>query len=156
MGRMYSVSFSATAITVAADLFEISPADDKPCIVHALYLGQTTETGEAQEEQLQIQIIRGHTTSGSGGAAATPRPLNPSDAAAGFTAEVTNTTQASVGTTHTLHSDTWQVRGPYQLVFTPECRPTVSQGQTTLVVRLGAAPADSISIAGTLYVEEEG
>lgn len=156
MSRMYSVSFTATAVTVAADLFEITPADDKPCVVHAIYLGQTTELGDTAEEQLGLTLVRGHTTSGSGGSSATPRPRNPSDAAAGFAAEVVNTTAASVGTTVTLHADSWNVRGPYQLIFTPETRPIVTQGNTTLVLRMTGAPADSVSITGTMYVEEQG
>lgn len=156
MARMYSVSFTATAITVAADLFELTPADDKPLVIHAVYLGQTTELGDAAEEQLGLTLVRGHTTSGSGGSAATPRPMNPSDVAAGFAAEVCNTTAASVGTTVTLHSDTWNVRGPYQLIFTPEMRPIVTQANTTLVLRMTGAPTDSVSIAGTMYVEEQG
>lgn len=154
MGRMYVVTFSAVATTVAADLFEITPADDKPLAIHALFLGQTTELGDAAEEQLQILVVRGHTTSGSGGSSATPAPIGPNDTAAGFTAEVNNTTQASIGTTVNLHVDTWNVRGPYQIILTPEMRWRVSQANTTLVVRLGAAPADSITISGTLYVEE--
>jgi hypothetical protein len=156
MGRMYSVSFENVAVTAASDLFEITPADDKPCIIHSLYLAQVTETGDAAEEGLRLKIIRGHSTGGSGGTAPTPRPLNPSDAASGFASEVNNTTSASAGTGVDLHADAWNVRVPYVLVFTPETRPQVSQGQTTLVVRLMAAPADSITMAGTLYVEELG
>lgn len=156
MGRMYSVSFTAVAATAQQDLFEITPADDKPCIVHSLYLGQSSDAGDAQDEVLGLRIIRGFTTSGSGGSAATPRPLNPSDAAAGFAAEVNNTTVATTGTTNDLHADAFNVRAGYQMVWTPETRPMVSQGNTTLVVRLITTPADSLTISGTLYVEEIG
>lgn len=155
MGRMYSVNFNAVAVTAAQDVFEITPADDKPCIIHALILGQYSDFGDAQDELLSIRIIRGFTTSGSGGAAATPRPMNPSDAAAGFAAETNNTTVATTGTTNDLHADVWNVRAPYQFIWPPEMRPKVSQGQTSLVVRI-TAPADSLTMNGTLYVEEEG
>jgi len=33
-------------------------------------------------------------------------------------------------------------------------RPKVSQANTTIVVRLLAAPADSVTMGGTIYVEE--
>lgn len=156
MGRMYTVTFTAVASPTAIwDLFEIRPADDKPCVVHAIVLGQTTELGDAAEEQLALRLIRGFTSTGSGGATPTPAPLNPSDAAAGFSAETNNTTIATTGTTVDLHCDSWQIRSPYVWIFTPEMRPAVGQGNTSLVLR-ASAPADSITISGTLYVEELG
>src|SRR3990167_5918895 len=126
-GRIYTVVGQSVNLpaTNAFDLVEITPADDKPIRLHAFFLGQSgsADFGDAQEEGLRIAIIRGHTTSGSGGSAPTPRPLNRSDAAAGFTAEVANTTIASVGTTHQLHEDCWNVRTPYIYMPTPEMRP---------------------------------
>lgn len=157
LGRIYTVSFENVAVTASQDFFEITPADDKPCIVHALYLANLTDFGDAQEEGLRLKIIRGHATSGSGGSAPTPRPMNPSDAAAGFASEVNNTTIASAGTGVDLHCDGWNIRVPYVWIPTPEMRPIVTQGAgTTLVVRLMAAPADSVTMSGTLYVEEQG
>jgi hypothetical protein len=158
MGRMYTVALQLTAYTAQIDLFDLAPADDKPIILHAVYLGQSTELGDTAEEQLGIQYIRGFATVGSGGSAPTPSPCNPSDAAAGFTARTGDTTVAVVGggtTTH-MHADTWNVRGPYVYIPTPEMRMQCSQGQTRLVIRLTGAPADSVTIAGTAYVEEQG
>lgn len=154
MGRVYAVTFTATAVTAAVDLFELSPADDRPIRLLGLFLGQTTELGDAAEEQLELRIIRGHTTSGSGGSSATPAPLSPADAAAGFAAEVLNTTLASAGTGAVLWADSWNVRAGYPLIFTPEMQPQASQANTTIVVRLASTPADSITIVGTLIVEE--
>jgi hypothetical protein len=155
-GRLYAVSFTAVAVTAAQDLFEIAPADDKPVYLHALYLAQTTELGDAAEEVLRVSVIRGHATSGSAGSTATARPMQPSDTAFGGVAEVNNTTIASTGTAVELHVDGWNVRVPYQLVWTPETRPFCTQAQTTIVVRLMAAPADSVTVSGTLLVEELG
>jgi len=158
-GRVYSVVFENVAISAAQDLFEITPADDKPCEILALFLsnvGGTADAGDAQEELLRLLITRGYTTSGSGGSAPTPRPLNPSDAAAGFAAEVNNTSLANTGTTHDLHADGWNVRVPYQMIWTPETIITVTQAQTSLVVRLVGAPADAVNVSGTLYVRERG
>src|SRR5574343_36976 len=154
MGRMYAVTFESVAVTAQVDFFEISPADDKPCIVHACYLSQSSDVGDAAEEMLRVKIIRGHATGGSGGSAPTPAPLNPGDAAAGFAAETNNTTIASTGTAVDLHAEAFNIRSGWVYMPTPEARPVVNQGNTTLVVRLMAAPADSLSMSGTLIVEE--
>lgn len=155
MGRMYAVTFENVAVTAAQDFFEISPADDRPVLIHAIYLSQSTDVGDAAEEMLRVKIIRGHTTGGSGGSAPTPAPLGSSaDAAAGFTAEVNNTTIASAGTAVDLHAETFNIRAGLVYIPTPEARPGASQANTTLVVRLMAAPADALSMSGTLIVEE--
>jgi len=157
MGRMYTVEFEAVAVTAANgdhDWFEITPADDKPLKVWALFLSQSTELGDAAEEQLRYKVIRGHATSGNG-TATTPAPLNPNDPAASFTAETVGSTIASTGTAIDLHSDTFNVRTGLQLVLPPEMRWGVTQAQTTLVVRLMAAVADDITMSGTLYVVED-
>lgn len=154
MGRMYTVEFENVAVTAAQDFFAIEPADDNPVAIHAVYLSQSTDAGDSEEEFLRFKIIRGNTTSGSGGTAPTPRPLNPNDGAAGFTAEVNNTTEASAGTEHDLHSGHFNIRVGLELIFTPEMRPRTSEADGFLVVRLMAAPTDSLTMSGTLYVEE--
>lgn len=151
---MYTVVFAGVAVTAQQDLFEITPTDDRPVEFAGLFISQTTEVADAQEEQLRYAIIRGHTTSGSGGSAPTPQSLEPRSAAAGFTAEVNNTTIASAGTAVTLHEDSFNVRAGLALWFPPECMPAADQGQTTIVVRLLTTPADSITMNGTLYVRE--
>lgn len=152
-GRTYSVIFNAVAVSAAQDLFEITPADDKPCEIVSLSIGQYSDAGDAASELLGIQIIRGHTTTGSGGSAPTPVPLNPNAAAAGFTAEVNNTTIASAGTTTVLHSDAFNVQAGYSYIPPLDARPVVGQGNTTLVVRI-TAPADALTMNGTLVVRE--
>lgn len=159
LGRMYTISFTATAVTTSLDLFEITPADDKPCVLHALYVGQTTELGDAAEEQLEWTIRRGGTamTSGSGGvAAANGIGLDPSYATSGFTYEARNTTLATFTAGTIVHDDTFNVRVGIQYIPTPEMRPSVSQANGGMVCRLEAAPADSITFAATAYIEELG
>jgi len=152
-GRIYTVVFSAVTVSAAQDLFEITPADDKPVEIVGIELGQSSDAGDAMDELLQISIIRGHTTSGSGGSAPTPAPMSPADTAAGFTAEVNNTTVASTGTTVTLHTGCWNVRAGYINWFPEGVRPAASQANTTIVVRT-TAPADALTMSGTLYVRE--
>lgn len=151
---MYSVSFVDVAVSAAQDLFEIAPADDKKVVIHGLVLGQDSDVGDAAEELLSIQIIRGHATSGSGGSAFTPVPLDADDPAAGAATEVNNTTIASTGTAVRLHADTFNVRAGYQWIPTPEMRPMCAQGGSRIVVRLDDAPADALTMSGTLYFEE--
>ena len=104
MGRMYSVEFSKIAVTADQDFFELTPADDKPIAIHAIYLSQSSDLADAAEEILNIKVIRGLGTSGSAGGTSTPAVLNPIDTAAGFTCEINNTTIATSGTAIDLHS----------------------------------------------------
>lgn len=152
-GRTYAVTFSAVAVTAAQDLFEITPGTYRPVEIVGIELGQTSDSGDAQDEQLQISIIRGHTTSGSGGSSPTPAPLLHNDVAANFTCEVNNTTVASAGTAVTLHTGVWNVRAGYINWFPEGCRPAAIAANTTILVRQ-TAPADSITMSGTLYVRE--
>lgn len=157
MGRLYAVCFENVAVTAAQDLLYIAPADDKPCIIHEIRLSQSTEIKDAEEEQLRLKLVRGHSTVGSDGSAVTPTPLNPSDAAASFTARRNDTTIASSGTAVDLLADTMNVRSGWLWLPTPECRPVVSQGAgVTIVLRLMANPADSVTMGGTMIVEEIG
>ncbi len=154
--RVYTVSFTEVAVTAAVDLFEITPADDKPCEILGLFISQSSEFGDAASELLPYRVIRGHTTGGSGGAAPTPRPIDRSGPAAGFAAETNNTTAASAGTGVDLHCSAFNVAVGEALWLPEGCLWEVSQGDTTLVVRLASAPVDSIDLSGTLYVREAG
>lgn len=154
MGRVYSVQFENVAVSAAQDFFEVSPADDKPVKLLGLFLSQSTEVGDAAEEMLRVQVIRGHSTSGSGGSAGTAVAIDPNSAAAGFASEVNNTTIASAGTGVVLHSEAFNIRSGLAMWWTPETCPIANQANTTIVVRLMANPADSVTMGGTLYVEE--
>lgn len=156
--RMYVVSFAATAATAAVDFFSFAPADDKPVQIHAIYLAQTTEVGDAMEEMLEVKIERGGTgyTVGSGGSAGTIGVLGPSGQAAGFTSRVVDTTKATFTAGEVKHRDAFNVRTGWQYIPTPETRITVVQANGGCSICLPAAPADSISWVGTLLVEEYG
>lgn len=160
MPRAYVVTFDAVSVSAAQDLFEIAPADDKPVKIAGLVLsnvGGTADAGDAQEELLRLAIIRGTSTSGSGGSSFTPLSLNATAQAAGFAAEINNTTPSSSGTAANLFTDGWNVRMPYQVFFPEELMPECSQANGVLLtVKLVTAPADAISVSGTLFVLENG
>lgn len=154
MSRMYTVEFENVAVTASQDFFELTAADDKPIAIVGIMLSQYSDVKDAEEEILRIRVIRGHATSGSGGSTATPRPLSSNDAAAGFTCEINNTTIASTGTALNLFSDAFNIRTGLVHWFPPDCELATDQAAGLLVVRLLAAPADSLSMAGTLFVRE--
>jgi len=156
---MYSVEFEATAVATASgdvDFFEIVPGDDAPVLIHAIYLSQSSDVGDAAEEMLRVKIIRlpATVTSGTGGAAATPVPLNVRYPAASAACEVLNTAVATTsGTAVDIHSDTFNIRAGWVYLPTPEMRPRVAQAEG-IVVRLMAAVTDELTMSGTLYMEE--
>lgn len=155
MSRMYTVTFAGVAVTAQQDFFEVTAAAGKNVRLRALYLSQSSDVGDAAEEGLSILIKSGATTSGSGGSSYTPTPLNVTDAAAGFAAEINNTTKANTGTIVTHHADNWNIRVPYQLILPPEMCVELT-GSRRGTVELATTPADSLTISGTLYVEEFG
>src|SRR5262245_62047363 len=158
MAGFYTVVFENVTVSASQDLFELTPADDKPVRLRGLVLsnvGGIADAGDAQEELLRLLVRRGHSTGGSGGTAPTSRPLDPKQQAYAGTSEVNSTTIASAGTAIDLHADGWNVRVPYVFWWSEaELRPQASQADVTIVVRLLSTPADGISVSGTLYFEE--
>jgi len=160
MGRMYTAVFKNIAVAAAQDLFEIAAPSDAVVVIHDWKLSQTTETGDAAEEQLLLTTNRGvgTVTSGSGGAAVTPQPVSDGDPAFGGTVERNNTTIMAAGT-GTLETDlevhAWNVRVPYQQIYTPETRPVISPGNRW-TLEMESTPADSITMSGTITFEEIG
>jgi len=155
MARVYTVQFNGVAVTAQQDLFEITAAAGKNLEIAAVMVSNLTEIGDAMEENLLLRFRAGMTTSGSGGTAPTPIPTSVTTAAAGFAAEVNNTTKSSAGTIVTHHSENWNVRSPY-LWLPPEDMRIQLTGSRRFAVELATTPADSITMAGTLYVIEHG
>ena len=142
---IYTVEFTNKAATAAMadfDFFEIDPAADKPVEIVALFLGQETNEGDANEDYVRLAILRfnGGTFSSGGEVATTPRQLDPSDAAASGTYEAFNANgtvaTTSGGSTFRIHSDTFNIRQGYQLIFPPEMRPKCDgAANSAMVVR---------------------
>lgn len=159
LGRAYSVTFAAVAATVAQDCFYLKPAADKVCLLEYANLsagGGTADAGDTQEELLRVEVIRlpATVTAGSGGGTFTPTPLAVNDTAAGATARINDTTVATTsGTATTLIADGWNNRSPWVYFPAPEHRIVVANAQA-VVVRLNTAPADSLSISGSLIFRE--
>jgi hypothetical protein len=157
MGRKYTVPFSATSVSAAVDAFEVLAATAKPFYLNRVVLGQSSDYGDAAAEGLSVLIKRatGSYTSGSGGSTVTPAKKRTNDAAAGPTAEVNNTTQASAGSgaLTTLEADAFNVQAGYQYKEYGDDRHFFLAAEAVVVSI--TAPADAITLSGTLEIEEE-
>src|SRR4051794_37822343 len=115
--RIYTAQFNGVAVTAQQDLFEITAGTNTPITVHEIFLSQTSEVGDAQEEGLQIFVRQGATVAGTGGSSPTKVPRDVDDSASASTVTANNTTRANTGTIVTHHSPVWNVRVPLQLLF---------------------------------------
>lgn len=151
--------FAPSAQTVALDWYEITAGSGKLNTLHCIDLGQTTELGDAAEEQIEWAIKRGSsgTTSGSTpGTTIGPTVVQGTgDAASSSTVEVLNTTKMSGGTIVTVHRSVFNLRNGLLWIPTPEIRPVWASGER-LTIELVSAPADSVTWIATVYWEEQG
>lgn len=152
---VYTVVFDQQTIAAASgdyDFFELDAAAEKPIEIVAIELANKSEIGDAQEEMVAYSIVRGNATSGNG-TATTARPLDASDGAASFVAEVVGSTPASAGTPLTLVASTFNIRAGLQVIYPEAMRPK-TQGADLLCVRLLTALADDATMSGTVWVRE--
>lgn len=156
-GRRYTISFQEVAVSAVQDLFEVLVPSDACMALHSLRLSQSSDSGDSEDEQLYVSIRRvtGSPTSGSGGSSATPAKHSTGDSAAGITAEVNNTTQLSGGTNTVLDGFAWNVRAGELCVPMPDDRYIFSPSER-LVVELETAPADAVTMSGSIVVSEIG
>lgn len=159
MGRMYTVQVNGVSVTAAQDIFEVLAASDILTIVHGFSLFQTSDVGDAAEEILRLETVRGvgAVTSGSGGTVPTAQPVDDGDAAFGGTIEANNTTRmaAGAGSLETLEQFGWNVRIPIVHFYTPELRPIITPANRW-TLSLPAAPADALTTSAMLWLEEIG
>lgn len=161
MGQVtHTAGFKAVAITAAQDLFEVRASANSIVIIHGFSLFQTTDLGDAQEEVLRLTTNRGtgSVNSGSGGSSATLIPLIRGTTSFGGTVEVNNTTVLAIGTgtlTNDIEHIGWNIRIPMNFWWTPESRPIILPSDYW-TLELEAAPADSITVSGTIYIEQNG
>ena len=152
MARIYSATFEEVAVTAVQDLFEIVAPADMSVAIHGFMISQSSDAGDSESEQLNVLVHRG-STSGSGGSTPTPAPLAVGDVASTVTVEANNTTQSTEGTI--LHSESFNVMAGLQVWLPPELRWLISPSGR-LNIELQTAPADSLTMSGTVYFEEIG
>lgn len=154
MSRIYTVTLSKKAQTAAADIFDIAPAANKNIEIVGLFIGQSSDFGDAQAEIIPYQVVRGNTTVGSGGAAAEIAPIDPSDPAASFTARGMDTTVAKEGTQVQIHASQFNVAVGEALWLPEGAGWKCTSTQTRICVRTLNPPADELQVNATLYVRE--
>ncbi len=138
-----AVGAAPVAVTAAFDAVEITSATGAIAIKR-LRLWQTTDLGDAEEEVLRVNWLRGYTTSGSGGPTTVIAPSNSFDAAATMAAELINTTVASTTTPVVLAPTGWNIRMPLDDLYPPGEELWIRT--TSRIVCRVTAPADSISV----------
>lgn len=152
MGRMYNMAFSGTASAASIDLIEIAAPSTDIVVVHELGISQLLEVADAEEEMLLLEWKRNVTT-GSGGTAGTENPLLVGDAASASVTEYGNTSKATGGAT--MYAWYWNVRIPFQHIFTPETRPILAPSAVGVLTQ-STTPADSVTYGGYIVFEEIG
>lgn len=142
---MITLPLVSTAFTAARDAAELVALSTYPLWLHEFFLGQSTEVGDAQDEELIVSSTFGHSTSGSGGNSAVTCDVPP-EYAAFSSAETWNTTQTTGGTPRLIQQYTWKVLQPLHIIFTPQTAPIIRVSERWA---LGiSAPADSVTGLG--------
>jgi hypothetical protein len=154
-GRVYAATFNDVTVTAAQDFFELNAPSDAVVELLEVHLSQQLEVGDAMEEMLNILVKTGSTTTGSGGTTPTAVPRILGDAAFGGTCEANNTTKATGGTIVTHLARWWNVRVPFDVIFTPDTTVFINPS-TRLTVELVGAPGDTMDISGEIIFREIG
>ena len=150
-GLIYTVTMDAIAVTAAKDLMRIKVPTDAVGIIHRVKVSQSTEEGDAESEMLPIQL---QTSSTDGtGTAATPKKTQGGFPAAGSTAVVDLSADTTL--TDILYRESENVMQGWLWEWIPEDMPVISPGGR-FVVRLDAAPTDSITFSVVVTIEELG
>lgn len=161
MLRVYRAPYTGTITNAGGDtdLMALTPADDKPIRLIGWILGQSSEVGDAQEENIRLTLRHmTATVTVTGGTGVTPvanRPGTGDVVAAGFTATANSTTVATTSGTSTIMEELgWNIRSsPWERWIPEEMRPEAKQGEYILL-RMESTLADDITGEFTFFVEE--
>lgn len=96
MPRVYTASFKFVTISAAQDLVALKGSTGKVCRFRRAWLQMNDTTLQtAQGLRLNSKYGSATVTLGSGGSSPTPRPMDPGDSAASFTAVANATTPST-------------------------------------------------------------
>lgn len=155
MGRVYTVSFDNVAVSAVQDLFSFKGSSGKTCKLKRVIVGMTdTSLQTAQGLRIRCRYFPATMTQGSGGATPTPQPVDPGDAAAGFTAHTNDTSQAtSSGSAVNIPCTGVHNYAGLDLSF-PD--PQVFGLNEGVTVELQSTVSGTCHFSGTAWVEETG
>ncbi len=148
MGRMYTVQFSEVAVSAQQDLFQIE-ALITPVIVHAVYISQSSDTGDASAAMVSIQLRKA--TDAVTDDLATVQ-LDEGDATQTADVAINETTELVTGQL-IYHSEVWNIALPWVWLPPPEMRINV---KITDVFCVNMNTTDTLTMSGTIYFEEAG
>jgi hypothetical protein len=157
--RCYTVVFAASAQAGAVDWFELIAGSTTGIALLGLDIGQTTELGDAAEEQIDWYIKRGvghlHVRlRRQHGRRPQPRcvPVMPRRRS-----QPKHSTRRGLlsapGRWPPVHNSAFNLRSGLLQFWTPETAFTCSASQA-LAIGMTGAPADSVTWVGTAYVAE--
>jgi hypothetical protein len=153
-GLFYTASFNNVSISnVAQNLWELIAAAGVPLLLHSIRLTitPTITSGVAQDVRAQLNVQRISTT-GSGGSAKTPAPVNSRNTvAASTTANALVTTPGTAGTV--LDSENVSIIVPFERIYTPDQRIPVPAG-TRIALNLSAGLGAAYNASSEIYFEE--
>lgn len=150
MGRMYTANVSV-AVTAAQDFFDLLAPATAVLVIHRIFLGQSSDAGDAQAEMLGVHISRSTAAGGgTGGSTLTARPHQFGHAATAAVVEANNTTVSTVQTN--IFEESFNVQAGWFHVPTPEER-LVIPPSGTICVGL-TVPSDSLTMQGSITFEE--
>lgn len=155
-GSVFTVPFAAESLTAnAQDLWHIHASTSSRVLLREIRIGQYSDAGDAEAELLSITLLAG-STGASGGSAITPVNVMRHSGAptAGTSCLGPSTTVASTASAELVHADSLNIAAGW-LYSPPPPERIVLEPDERLSVRL-SAPADALTINGTLTFEEIG
>jgi len=150
MGRKYTVSFTDVPVSSIQDLFQLE-AITVPVVIHAIFLSQNSDEGDANAENLTLKFNR---VTDAVPDVASEVKLDQRDSAALAYLSINVETPLTTGL-ETIHSECWNIAIPFIWMPPPELRITVSPSDA-FVLNLPTAPIDSVTMSGVMYFEEIG
>jgi hypothetical protein len=153
MTRIYSVTNSSSIDTIA-DIVELRTGASHISVVHGFKFGQVSDAGDAESEQLSIDIFRA-TSGGSAGTDITDIFSHKAGDAAARSSVISYHANGATVSGSPAVTESFNVIAGMIYMPTPEERIIVGPN-SSLVFALTKAPADAISTNFTLVWEEIG
>jgi hypothetical protein len=155
MSRIYTAVFNSVNVSAQQDLISVLAGAAMGFRLHEIGLSQSSLVSDANEKEWNLTLKSGATTAGSVGVAPTPVPLDFGDPIATAVARTNDTTIASSGTIVTHYAWNWNVRVPFQYIWTPETRPMMRISRRC-VFGLLTTPLATTVCSGYIVFEEMG
>lgn len=151
-GRLYAVTVDAVAVSAAQDIINLTATSGMAFKVRSIFCGQKTLT-TAEMKQVRCTRFPATVSAGSGGSAATPRPLRNGDPAATVTARINDTTgMTTSGTEIPVYADVWHFLNGF--FWAPEDNGPIVAPSQGFAFELPTAPSGSMTVSATIIFEE--